>query len=138
MGIKEYLSQPVLLDKAINEALLELEKLKQLALVSKSFVSPSKGSGNLSSVEETVEKICRMEEKINKAIDRYVDAKAEVEQLIDRLPSMEQRTLLKYHYILGHTWEQVAEECYISIRNVHYIHGKALGALSAMAEGITA
>ncbi|MGN0596086.1 MAG: DUF1492 domain-containing protein [Ruminiclostridium sp.] len=138
MGIKEYLSQPVLLDKAINEAMLELEKLKQLALVSKSFVTASSGSGRVSTVEETVEKICRMEEKINRTIDRYVDTKAEVEQLIDKLPSMEQRTLLKYHYILGHTWEQVSEECYISIRNVHYIHGKALGILSGMAEGITA
>ena len=138
MEIKEYLLQPVQLDKAINEAILELEMLKELTVKSKSYISAESSSRGLSSVEEIVEKICRQEEKINRDIDSYVDKKAEIEQLIDRLADMDQRTLLKYHYILGHTWEKIAEECYISLRNVHYIHGKALGVLQGLFEEKTA
>ena len=94
MEIKEYLLQPVQLDKAINEAILELEMLKELTVKSKSYISAEASSRGLSSVEEIVEKICRQEEKINRDIDSYVDKKAEIEQLIDRLADMDQRTLL--------------------------------------------
>jgi DNA-directed RNA polymerase specialized sigma24 family protein len=42
------------------------------------------------------------------------------------LDNHEERALLERHYLLGQTWETVAEECYVSLRTVHYLHNKAL------------
>jgi DNA-directed RNA polymerase specialized sigma24 family protein len=52
------------------------------------------------------------------------------------LDNLEERALIERHYILGQTWEKVAEECFVSLRTVHYLHKKALKRLEPYYEKI--
>jgi DNA-directed RNA polymerase specialized sigma subunit len=126
MTLKHYLSQAVKLDRAIDSAILRLEEWKKFGLKSKSFLTASGSTGNSSGVERTVIKINEAEEKLNRDIDRYVDVQNEIRDLILLLENPEQRAVLERHYLSGQTWDKVAEECYVSIRTVHYLHNKAL------------
>lgn len=57
-----------------------------------------------------------------------IERRTEIEQAISRLPSRE-REVLRYKYLDGLTWEQVAEEMSYSWRHVHNIHSIALNLL---------
>jgi DNA-directed RNA polymerase specialized sigma subunit len=127
MTLKEYLSQAVKLDKVIDSAILRVEELKKFRVKSRSFLSAGSGSCCKSSgVEQTVIKISRTEERLNKDIDRYVVLQEKIQNLIMILDNYEERAILERHYLLGQTWDKVAEECFVSLRTVHYLHSKAL------------
>ncbi|MCL2697658.1 MAG: DUF1492 domain-containing protein [Oscillospiraceae bacterium] len=128
MTLKEYLSQAVKLDKVIDSAILRIDEWKKFSVKSRSFLNTGSSANycNSSSVERTVMKIARAEERLNKEIDRYVDLQNEIQNLILNLENHEERALLERHYLLGQTWDKVAEECFVSLRTVHYIHNKAL------------
>jgi DNA-directed RNA polymerase specialized sigma subunit len=127
MTIKEYLSQSKKLDRIIDSTILRIDEWKRFSVKSRSFLSTGGGNyGNSSSVERTVMKIARAEERLNKDIDRYVDLQEEIQNLILTLENHEERALLERHYLLGQTWDKVAEECFVSLRTAHYLHNKAL------------
>lgn len=136
MTVKEYLSQAAYLDRLIDGKLEQLEELRKITCSSGSIVTVSEGvSSNVSRVHRTVEKICLMEEEINRQIDRYVDVKDGISKLIMSVPDLQQRLVLEQHYLLFLTWEQIAEKCYMSLRNVQYIHKKALAWLERDFDG---
>jgi DNA-directed RNA polymerase sigma subunit (sigma70/sigma32) len=128
MTLKEYLSQAIKLDRVIDSAILQIEEWKRFSVKSRSFLGTGSNSkySNSSSVERTVMKIARAEERLNKDIDRYVDLQDDIQNLIYTLENHEERALLERHYLLGQTWDKVAEECYVSLRTVHYIRNRAL------------
>ena len=126
MTLKEYLSQAVKLDKAIDSAILRIDEWKRFGMKSRSFLMTGGGNAQSSAVERTVIKINQAEEKLNREIDRYVDTQNKIRALIMLLENPEERAVLERHYLLGQTWEKVAEECYVSLRTVHYQHNKAL------------
>ncbi|MDR2558415.1 MAG: DUF1492 domain-containing protein [Oscillospiraceae bacterium] len=127
MTLKEYLSQAIKLDRVIDSAILQIDEWKKFSLKSRSFLSTGSANyANSSSVERTIMKITRTEERLNKDIDRYIDLHDEIQSLIFTLENHEERALLERHYLLGQTWDKVAEECFVSLRTVHYIHNRAL------------
>ena len=127
MTVKEYLSQAEYLDRLIDVKLEQLEELKKITCSSHGLITVSEGGNNsVSKVHRTVEKICLLEEEINRQIDRYVDVKDGILRLITSVPDLQQRLVLEQHYLQYLTFEQIAENCYMSLRNVQYIHRKAL------------
>jgi DNA-directed RNA polymerase specialized sigma subunit len=129
MTIKEYLSQAVKLDRAIDSAILRLEEMKTLkgGVKSRSFVNAGyKNHGNESTAERLINKIMLAEEKLNSEIDRYVDLQNDTRALIMNLENHEERAVLERHYLSGQPWSKVAEESFVSLRTVHYLHNKAL------------
>lgn len=127
MTVREYLSQGLYLDRLIDSKLEQLEELKRITCSSHGIVTVSdNGNNNVSKVHRTVEKICLMEEEIDRQIDRYVDVKDDIARLIMSVPDLQQRLVLEQHYLLFFTWEEIAEKYYMSVRNVQYIHKKAL------------
>lgn len=135
MTLKDYLSQCVLLDSAINCKLEQLEELKRKELQSKSFLQSFSGGGSQSKVEQTVVKICMLEQEINDDIDKYVDLKREIGGLIGSLSDITLKTLMEKHYLCGKKWELIAEEMFISLRNVMYLHKKAMATLEEKYSG---
>lgn len=136
MTLKDYLSQCVLLDQAINCKLEQLSELKQKAMNSKSFLEFSGGSaGTKSAVERTVEKIITFEEEINADIDRFVDIQQEITALIGTLSDMQQRIIMEKHYICGDKWDKIAEDMFLSLRTLMYLHKRALSNLESAYSG---
>ncbi|MCL2108725.1 MAG: sigma-70 region 4 domain-containing protein [Oscillospiraceae bacterium] len=127
MTLKEYLSQALKLNRAIDSTILRIEEWKSFGLKSRSFLTTGGSNyGKSSGVERTVMKIAQAEERLNRDIDRYVDLHNEIRDLIMTLKNPDQRAVLERHYLLGQTWEKVAEDCFVSLRTVHYQHTKAL------------
>lgn len=126
MDIKQYLTRASFLNALITTKLEQLEELHTMKTVSEGFLASGCDENARRRAEKTVEKIARLEASLNQSIDNYVDTKAEIIELIDSIQNDQLQMLLEQHYLCCKTWEQIADEQFISIRNVHYLHKKAL------------
>lgn len=76
-----------------------------------------------------IEKLAILEAELNELIDSAVDMKREALVYLSSL-SGDERAVLYRHYILAKDWHRVAEEMFISERNVFNLRKRALDKLS--------
>ena len=128
MTAKEYLSQTMYIDQRINSKLEQVMTLRETATKATATLTdmPRSDSPNLQSMENTIVKIVDLENEINRDIDRLVDLKAEVRQLIAALENPEQQLILELRYLCFKQWSAIMEEMGISETSVYRIHGEAL------------
>ena len=132
MTVKQYLRQAYRLNELINSDIQELEQLKAL---SKSISSPNLSgmpSGNKKQEAPFVGaiiKIVTLEKVINTEIDRFVDLKKEIRTVISSVEDNNQKLCLKLRYLQFLSWESVAIEMNLSLKQVHRIHAEALKAV---------
>ena len=128
MNAKEYLSQVMYIDRRIDSKLEQVMTLRETATKATATLSdmPRSDSPNLQSMENTIVKIVDLENEINRDIDRLVDLKAEVRQLIAALENPEQQLILELRYLCFKQWSAIMEEMGISETSVYRIHGEAL------------
>lgn len=83
--------------------------------------------------EENARKICEklalLEDELNRLIDKAVDQKREALVYLSSL-SGDERSVLYQHYILAKDWHLIAEQMFISERNVFNLRKRALDKLS--------
>lgn len=130
MTAKQYLRQAYRLNELINSDLAELEQLKVL---SRSVSSPNLSGMPSSGTRKqeapfvnAVMKIIELEKVIDAEIDRFVDLKKEIRDVINKVPDNSQKLVLKLRYIQFLKWESVAAEMDLSLKQVHRIHNGAL------------
>lgn len=73
--------------------------------------------------------IVQMDELTNHLISKYsrcMGIEADILERIDSMQNQEEREVLRLRYIDGYTWEQIAQRISTTLRNVYYIHGRAL------------
>ena len=131
MVAKEYLKQAYLLDKQIKVEIKELEQLREMrGTIQGCSYSERIGSNPNRNIEapfvKTIEKIWELEQKINGQILKLVELQTEIDEAINRLAEPAERLLLKYRYLNGMEWNDIAETMYVSYRTVHSIHASAL------------
>ena len=128
MSAKEYLSQAMYIDQRINSKLEQVMTLRETATKATATLTdmPRSDSPNLQSMENTIVKIVDLENEINRDIDRLVDLKAEVRQMIAALENPEQQLILELRYLCFKQWSAIMEEMGISETSVYRIHGEAL------------
>lgn len=130
MTAKEYLRQGYLLDKRINSHIREKEEAMQMAC---SISSPqlredkvqSSPSGEAPFVK-ALERLWEMEENINAEIDKYVDLKNQIHEVISRISLPEYQMVLRCRYIHNMTWEQIGDELAMDERTVRRWHSQAI------------
>ena len=112
MSAKEYLSQAMYIDQRINSKLEQVMTLRETATKATATLTdmPRSDSPNLQSMENTIVKIVDLENEINRDIDRLVDLKAEVRQLIAALENPEQQLILELRYLCFKQWSAIMEE----------------------------
>ena len=128
MTAKEYLSQAMHLDKAIDKKLEYMERLKAQATKATATISdmPGASSRDVTAREVVIAKLIDLEDEINQDIDQLVDLKRKIVKQIDRLEEVKCRELLMDRYILAYSWEQIAREMGCTVRYVYKLHGRAL------------
>jgi DNA-directed RNA polymerase specialized sigma subunit len=130
MNAKQYLRKAYRLNEMINSDIAELDELKKLSTsISSPNLSgmPSSGTrNNEAPFAKCVQKMIDLEKEINAEIDRFVDLKKEIRDVINTAPTYEQRLVLKYRYIEFLKWEAVASKIDMSLKHVHRIHNEAL------------
>ena len=131
---KEFLQQVRRCDIQINSLLEEKAQMEALARkVTSSWGGEHvSGSGNQDKLGDTVAKILDLERKIDKAVDSFVDKKAEVRAVIEKVTNPDHLELLLKVYIHYETLEKVACEMGYTYRNACYIHGRALQTIEAL------
>ena len=131
MSLKEYLQQYTKLQKRIDNLQIILDNWRNFGIRAKSYtyVSPTPDFKKRG-YERTLDKIARIENKIIEDIQKIVDMREAIDDLIQNISDPERRGILECHYILGNTWQEVAKQFYISLRTAHCQHNKALSELT--------
>ena len=90
------------------------------------FRSKVQTSGPKDSMTAIVDKIVDFEADINRNIDKLVDLKRKITDLIRKIPDQNQQALLIGRYVSRKEWIVLAAEMNYCIQNLYKIHGKAL------------
>lgn len=130
MIAKEYLKQAYRLDQRINARIKEKSEIYQLACsVSATTFEEKIHSGtrnNEAKFVKRLEKCYLLEAEIDAEIDMFVDLKRQMREVIQELESIDEQLVLMKRYLLGNSWEKIAEELHADVRTVYRWHTKAL------------
>lgn len=130
MNAKEYLQNLKKLDTVINQKIKELDNLKIMSTnigsfdYSKERVQTS-SNGDAPFVK-AIEKICILQDEINKEIDNFVDKKHKIINQIQGLSKSKYIDVLFRRYVEYKSFENIAVEMALSYQYVIEIHGYAL------------
>ena len=80
-------------------------------------------------MEDMVVKIMDEERAINEEIDRLVDTRCQIRQVIDRMPNVTQRLVLEKRSLLFQTWQQIGADLHLSARWAQVIYRNAVRAV---------
>lgn len=125
---KRMLQQVRLFDIHINSKLEELDKLKALTVKITTTIKPDvvSTSGNQDKIGDAVARIVDLQTEINQAVDKYVDKKKCVSDIIEQIQDPDHVAILYKRYFHYERWEQIAYEMGWGIRHTTRIHGYAL------------
>ena len=83
---------------------------------------------------DTIPKLISRIDKINRRLDREVDAleakKEKIIKQIEALPDEQHRNILYHRYVMLWKWEAIAKDMQMAERWVYVLHGKALKAFA--------
>ena len=132
MTAKEYLSQAYRLDQRINSKIEQVASLDELATKCTYTLTGMPGNPNRgnSTMADAVVKIIDLQNQINRDIDRLVDLKREIVEVIKAVEIPEYQTLLEKRYLCFMSWEKIAVDMNYSIDNVFKVHRKALACVT--------
>lgn len=131
--VKEFLNRHYEISQSIDAKLEQIEELKSLAQkITVGPFSESHGSGGYTDrVGRTTARIIDLENEINREIDRLIDVKTEIWELIYTLPDSTERVILERHYLLHEGWERIADKLGYSSRHITRLHNRALERLES-------
>ncbi|HEX3017833.1 MAG TPA: DUF1492 domain-containing protein [Caproicibacter sp.] len=133
MNAKEYLSQALRIDQRINSKLEQVASLRELAVKASSTLSdtPRRASPDIQPMETIIAKILDLEAEINGDIDKLVDLKKEITDVIKSVSNPEYQTILEKRYLCFLSWEQIAVDMNYSIQYTFRMHDRALAEVAA-------
>lgn len=132
MTAKEYLGQARFLDMRINSKIQQVASLNELATKCTATISDMPGNPNHggSRMADAVIKIIDLQEEINRDIDKLVELKREIMEVIRAVPNAEYQTVLEKRYLCFSAWEQIAVDMNYSIQHIHRMHSAALNEIT--------
>ncbi|MBP1578665.1 MAG: hypothetical protein J6B57_01105 [Oscillospiraceae bacterium] len=104
------------------EVRTQIEHIEQLHRIMKRAVESSDYAAQI------VKKLVKLEHEVNDTIDRLCDAKAEALTYISILTG-EERNVIESYYILGKSWQRIANDLFMSERRVFLLRKSALDKL---------
>ena len=131
MTKKEFLNQYLNAEKEIGIKLDQIARLRELSTKITQTLTPDKVKSNSENrLESSVSKIVDIEREIGASIDQLERTRFQVESVINSVPNVNQRNVLRLRYISGMKWEQIAVKLNYDYRWVLRLHGKALNKIA--------
>ena len=140
MTPKEYLRQAYRLDHRINSDIAEMERLQEMVgTVSSPNLEEHYNPNRPTEAPfiRRLEKVWELQDKINREIDRFIDLKAQMRDVIATVSDADEQMVLRYRYIHNMTWEQIGDELHADRTTVFRWHNAALKHITLPEEPIT-
>lgn len=135
MTAKEYLQQYLHMEHSINSKLEQVARLRSLAVKTTQSITDSRVQGTPKSrMEDIIAKIIELEGQIDAEIDKLYQTRERVQKSIDGVARAEHRQVLRYRYINGWSFEEIAMAMNYSVRQIHYFHSYGLGEIKDCSE----
>ena len=118
LNAEEFLSQAYRIDQQIQSKVAQLDRIRACAYGSGIRFGDVKvqTSGPPNRVEESVLKIMEEERAINEEIDRLVDTKRQIREVISQVEDVTCRLLLEKRNLLFQTWIDICRDMNMSKR----------------------
>lgn len=132
---KEYLQTAFQLEKRIETLLKEKSNLQELKARCCSTTANYENDGSQNGSHQNgtenkfityVDKLTEYEAELDKLVEKLIDTKRHIKQIITLVPKYEQREVLMKRYINYDKWEQIAVDMRYDIRHIYRLHGEAL------------
>lgn len=115
------------LNRRIDRLVVEKRQWEERALSISPHYSPvPKGGGHGDGMQTAISRILDIEREIDEEVDRLAALRDRIEGAVRRVAGEPLRELLRYRYIDGLTWEQVAEKMHYSYAHIFRMHEQAL------------
>lgn len=127
MITKEELRGYIHLQAEVQEVQESIEKLRQQAfMISATKINGAPaGSGSPDKIANNLAKLESLQDYYFDKLDKKLDLQHRIEDAIESLPDRERR-LMRYRYIDGKNWIDIAATMGYSWKQTHRIHSKAL------------
>ncbi len=128
MTAKEYLLQYQQIQREIEDIDRRMAQVR-LKYAAPSAINYSDMPKAHNSNHDLSDYIAKMDELTDYMISKYNRLRGieiDIYMRVDRMENQQERELLRYRYIDGMTWTQVADAMLTTERNVYFIHGRAL------------
>ena len=131
MTSKEFLNQAYLLDQRIKSKSEQIQSLNELATKCTAILTgmPRNPNHGSSTMADAVCKIIDLQNEIAADMDRLVQIKKDIVDVIAKVDDVKFRILLEKRYLCGETWEEITMSLYHNRRWVFRLHDKALDAV---------
>ena len=107
----------------INEEIMQLRIDKMVPSLVQDGMPHGSGGGDLS---EYAARLDELMSELYDQMERSIEIRLEISRKIEEMQDETESLLLRYRYIQGLKWEDIAVKMEYSWQHVHKIHGKAL------------
>lgn len=125
---KDYLLQIRLLDAQIDCMLSNVDSLREslLRITPQLKQDVVTGGSSHDRMSSTIAKIVDLEKEINIKVDAYIDKKAQIIRMLEKVRNPDYLQLLQKRYIEYQSLEEIAAEKHYTYRWICELHGRAL------------
>lgn len=123
---KEYLYQyrkALQKEQAIEDEIYQLRLDKTSPSLIQDGLPHGSGGGDLSGYAAKMDELFR---ELKEQMEKRIDLRLQISRKIEAMPDETESLLLRYRYIHGLKWEDIALRMDYSWKQIHRIHGKAL------------
>ena len=138
MDTKSYLKRAMLAQAEIAYLREQIQYLREKIMNVGSVVNDDmkvQTSKSYDTMGDTVASICDREDELKEKMDAYAKIERKVSEKIDEVKEQKYRDRLRYRYILGLTYDQIADRMSYSTRHIARMHDKAVEAFEAVHGG---
>lgn len=129
MTAKEYLNQAYRLENFIRFEKEEIEYWQEVAssVSSPGFEEHYNATRNTEApFVKTVYKIMEYQDKLNAKLNKLIQLKEEIREVIDAVEDSDERAVLQYRYLKNYSWARIGDIMVADERTVRRWHNKAL------------
>lgn len=109
--------------KMLEDEIRELRLNKMVPSMVQDGMPHRSGGGDLSGYAARLDDLFR---ELKSEVNAGIDLRREIVRNVEQLPNETERLLMRYRYIHGLKWEEIAVKMEYSWKQIHRIHAKAL------------
>lgn len=127
-AVKNYLSKAYQVELRIDDRVAMIQSLRDLAVKAGPTVSDMPGSPNrnIRRMEDIIVKITDQENELRDEIDRLLDLRKSIHDLIAQVDVPEQQVVLEQRYLRYLGWDEISGNIGVCRRQVYRIHDAGL------------